>query len=219
MMDMTTNIVNVIEAPEPVIDALMDFKGDMDLHKLVKLPAWLTTEEKMEWREENWGTKHKPRQTVRNSPTRVTFTTLGSAPLKAFEKLPEKFPNEMIVYAYAGEDLGTDYALFESDGDGWSSILSVPKGSAVALQFSTMIRTGKTYIEHKVYEIRETISKLSEKGLDPVERELLGTKIMIDKYDLNRLRADLLLFVKSSFGSNTTLDEVDFSKLETYFRF
>lgn len=212
---------NIIEAPEHVIDALVSRTGNVDLHILKVLPAWMTTQEKKAWRQENWGVSEKPQNTVRNSPTRVTFTTSGAAPMKALEKLPEKFPNETIVYAYAGEDLGNDYGLMESDGEGWSTVMNVPKGSVIALQFSSMVRTGKPYLNSKLSEIRNLSGKLSSgyDGNEEQERADLVHRFVIEKFELQSLNEDLKLFVESAYGKSTKLDHVDFTKLETYFKF
>ncbi len=61
-----------------------------------------------EWRIEHWGTKWNAYKVKREAPSRVSFQTAWSAPIKILLALCEKFPEAHIRLRWADEDFGNN---------------------------------------------------------------------------------------------------------------
>lgn len=146
-------ITNVVEAPEHVIDAMLDNEGMVDFNNIIPTPedvfqGALGNEEKRKYPGEknwygfniaNWGTKWNASGTVRVSPTKINFDTAWSNPIPIFVKLSEMFPEENIYVAYADEDLGHNCGAYKLNNGEITYILNIEYGSSVACEFSSLI--------------------------------------------------------------------------------
>lgn len=120
---MPNHVTTIINAPKPVIDALVNDEGHVDFARLIPEPAnleqggctgthapgvicWYS------WNTRNWGVKWNAYSTERISDTEVKFDTAWSHPEPIIKALTEKFPTETIEVKYADEDLGYYFAHY-----------------------------------------------------------------------------------------------------------
>lgn len=166
-------ITNVIQAPETVINALLSPADDnheepyVDFNNIVPMPenvfrGDLGRKEKEMFPGElnwygfgiaNWGTKWNACKTIRISEDRVSFQTAWSHPEPIIKALSEKFPEDTILVAYADEDLGYNFGVYEIKNGVITETASIGEGSNIACEFSSVLvwdRSYKEFIEENI---------------------------------------------------------------------
>lgn len=152
-------ITNIVEAPEHVIDAMLNDEGQVDFNTIIPTPedvfqGALGNEERRKYPGEknwyefniaNWGTKWNASGTNRFSPTKTTFETAWSNPIPIFVKLSEMFPEEDIYVAYADEDLGNNCGAYKLNNGEIVYSPNIEPGSSIAYEFSSLIIYGTTF--------------------------------------------------------------------------
>ena len=173
-------ITNVIQAPENVINALISPADEqhrepyVDFNNIIPMPenvfrGDLGAKEKdlfpgeLNWYGfgiANWGTKWNAGQTVRISNDKVSFQTAWSHPEPIIQALSEKFPEDTILVAYADEDLGYNFGVYEIKNGIITETASIEEGSNIATEFSSLLvwdRSYKEFIEENIsYSEEET---------------------------------------------------------------
>lgn len=216
---MAKNTINLLIAPKEIIDSIVGENGEIDFNKIIPMPENLERGARGQWRKDNWEIDRSPRETKRLNDTMIKFKTISNPPLKVMGKLAESKPEQNIIYAYAGDKLGTEYGLLKTGENSWENLLDVPQESAIALQFSTIVRTGDDYVSFKKKETASIKAELTNDDLSREDRDDLETKVMINDFDISRIHHELEIFVKSAYGRNAEVSEINFKNIGTYTNF
>lgn len=169
---MPNHVTTILDAPEGVIDALIDPEGQVshnwggfdnpvivDFDRIIPSPpnkeagnCNMQSHQPgvvcwYEWNIANWGTKWGGYDAGRLNPATVQFDTAWSHPTPVIVALSQKFPDAVLHIRYADEDLGQNLGEYWIRDGEITQETELEEATPEALEFAAQIKYGRPYAE------------------------------------------------------------------------